>query len=76
VLEQQHGLGFEAFQTFGKKLSGLPAQMVKAIFDELSVWSATPRWAGPGFTRLVVELADLSGHPARSIAKRCRPVRR
>jgi hypothetical protein len=29
-----------------------------------------PRWAGSGFTRLVIELADLPGHPARSIARR------
>ena len=33
-------------------------------------WSDTPRWAGSGFTRLVVELADLPGHPARVIARR------
>jgi AcrR family transcriptional regulator len=74
VLEQQHGLAFEAFQTFGGKLSGSPAQMVDAIFDELSVWSAKPRWAGSGFTRLVVELADLPGHPARAIAKRHKAI--
>jgi len=34
------------------------------------VWADTPRWAGSGFTRLVVELADLPGHPARLIARR------
>jgi hypothetical protein len=28
-----------------------------------------PRWSGSGFTRLVVELADLPGHPARAIAR-------
>jgi hypothetical protein len=27
-------------------------------------------WAGSGFTRLVIELADLRGHPARLIARR------
>jgi hypothetical protein len=37
----------------------------------LSGWaSSTPRWSGSGFTRLVVELADLPGHPARAIARR------
>jgi AcrR family transcriptional regulator len=70
VLEAQHDLAFQAFQTFGKKLSGSPATMVDAFFDELSDWAARPRWAGSGFTRLVVELADLPGHPARAIAKR------
>ena len=33
-------------------------------------WSAKPHWAGSGFTRLAVELADLPGHPAREIARR------
>jgi hypothetical protein len=33
-------------------------------------WSAKPYWAGSGFTRLAVELADLPGHPARQIARR------
>jgi hypothetical protein len=44
--------------------------MVEAMFRDLAVWSDRPRWAGSGFTRLVVELADLPGHPARAIARR------
>ena len=40
-----------------------------AFFGELDIWSAKPRWTGSGFTRLVVELADLPGHPARKVAK-------
>jgi hypothetical protein len=36
----------------------------------LAVWADRPRWAGSGFTRLVIELADLPGHPARLIARR------
>jgi AcrR family transcriptional regulator len=74
VLESQHRLAFDAFQTFGKKLPGTPAEMIRAFFDELSVWSAKPRWAGSGFTRLVMELADLPGHPARTIAKRHKAI--
>jgi AcrR family transcriptional regulator len=70
VLEVQHRLGVAAFKTFGDRLSGSPEAMIDAIFDELAVWSAKPRWAGSGFTRLVVELADLPGHPARVIARR------
>lgn len=70
VLEAQHRLAFDAFQTFGDKLSGTAGEMVEEIFEELSRWAAKPRWAGSGFTRLVVELADLPGHPARSIARR------
>jgi AcrR family transcriptional regulator len=74
VLESQHGLAFDAFQTFGEKLPGTPAEMIQAFFDELSLWSARPRWAGSGFTRLVMELADLPGHPARAIAKRHKAI--
>jgi AcrR family transcriptional regulator len=74
VLEKQHRLAFDAFQTWAAKLSGTPVQMVDALFDELSVWSAKPRWAGSGFTRVVMELADLPGHPARSIAKRHKAI--
>jgi len=32
-------------------------------------WAAKPRWSGGGFTRVVVELADLRGPPARAIAR-------
>ena len=74
VLESQHDLAFDAFQTFGKKLPGAPAEMIQAFFDELSALSARPRWAGSGFTRLVMELADLPGHPARAIAKRHKAI--
>ena len=69
VLASQHEQTFAAFQTFGIELSGGPEQMVDALFRGLAIWSAKPQWAGSGFTRLVIELADLSGHPARSIAR-------
>jgi AcrR family transcriptional regulator len=70
VLEAQHQLALAAFKTFGDQLSGSPQRIVEALFHDLAVWADTPRWAGSGFTRLVVELADLPGHPARLIARR------
>lgn len=70
VLETQHDLALRAFRTFGDKLSGSPDAIVTGMFRELAVWADTPRWAGSGFTRLVIELADLPGHPARKIARR------
>ena len=70
VLEAQHHLALQAFRTFGDKLSGSPETIVRSMFRDLAVWADTPRWAGSGFTRLVIELADLPGHPARSIARR------
>jgi AcrR family transcriptional regulator len=70
VLEAQSALALAAFQTFGRKLSGTPEKIVDELFAELSRWSGKPRWPGSGFTRLVHELADLPGHPAREIARR------
>jgi AcrR family transcriptional regulator len=70
VLEAQHRLALAAFRTFGDKLAGSPEDIVDALFRDLAAWSDKPRWAGSGFTRLVIELADLPGHPARVIARR------
>jgi AcrR family transcriptional regulator len=70
VLESQHHLALQAFRTFGDRLSGSPEAIVEGMFKELAVWADRPRWAGSGFTRLVIELADLPGHPARLIARR------
>lgn len=70
VLEAQHHLALAAFRTFGDKLSGSPEHIIDTLFRDLAVWSDKPRWAGSGFTRLVIELADLPGHPARVIARR------
>jgi AcrR family transcriptional regulator len=70
VLEAQHSLALAAFRTFGEGLAGSPEAIVDRLFNDLAVWSDQPRWAGSGFTRLVIELADLRGHPARLIARR------
>lgn len=70
VLETQHHLALAAFKTFADRLSGSPDAIIDGLFRELAVWSDKPRWAGSGFTRLVIELADLPGHPARLIARR------
>jgi AcrR family transcriptional regulator len=70
VLEAQHELALKAFRTFGDRLSGTAEEIVEAMFDDIAVWSARPDFAGSGFTRFVIELADLPGHPARVIARR------
>jgi AcrR family transcriptional regulator len=44
--------------------------MIDSLFSQIADWAAKPRWSGAGFTRVVVELADLRGHPARGIARR------
>jgi len=70
VLESQHALALAAFRTFGEGLAGSAESIIDQLFNDLAVWSDSPRWAGSGFTRLVIELADLRGHPARLIARR------
>jgi AcrR family transcriptional regulator len=45
-------------------------ELIDSFFAELADWAAKPRWSGGGFTRVVVELADLRGHPARAIARK------
>lgn len=44
-------------------------QFIDSFFADLSEWASKPKWSGGGFTRVVVELADLRGHPARAIAR-------
>lgn len=70
MLHAQAELALTAFKTFGDRLSGSPAAIIDVFFGDLAAWSTQPRWPGSGFTRLVVELADLPGHPARLIARR------
>lgn len=70
VLASQHERAFAEFQTYGIDLSGGAEQLIDKLFKGLATWSAKPRWAGSGFTRLAIELADLNGHPARSMARK------
>lgn len=74
VLKAQHAMALAAYRTFGDRLSGTPEAIVDELFRDLAAWSDSPRWAGSGFTRLVIELADLPGHPARAIARRHKAV--
>jgi AcrR family transcriptional regulator len=70
VLEQQHELSIARIRQWGERLPRDPAAMVEALFADLGAWSRRRGWAGAGFTRLVMELADLPGHPARAAAGR------
>jgi AcrR family transcriptional regulator len=71
VLLHYSELAEARLQRIGNQMPPDRIGMIKSFFGQLAGWaSATPRWTGSGFTRLVVELADLPGHPARSIARR------
>jgi AcrR family transcriptional regulator len=70
VLEAQHKLAIASFQNRTNRLVGKPERLVEQMFAELANWTGKPHFAGSGFTRVVVELADLPGHPGRAIARR------
>jgi len=58
-------------QRIGNQMPPDQNGMIDSFFGQLAGWAnTTPRWTGSGFTRLVIELADLPGHPARTIARR------
>jgi AcrR family transcriptional regulator len=70
VLEDQHELALATFKTWAHRLSGEPEKLIETMFSELAIWTSKPTFAGSGFTRVIVELADLPGHPGRAIARR------
>lgn len=70
VLELQHELAFSRIRRHEDRYSGSADAAVSVLFSELAKWAAKPGWAGAGFTRLAMELADLPGHPARRAAHR------
>jgi AcrR family transcriptional regulator len=73
VLQRYEELAAERLKHIGDRLPADRNGLVDSFFAQLSGWaSTTPRWSGSGFTRLVVELADLPGHPARAIARRAK----
>lgn len=69
VLVAQHRRAFVSANPYGVSLAGNPQAIVGALFEGLIAWSSRPKWAGSGFTRLAMELADLPGHPARVVAR-------
>jgi len=70
VLELQHELALARIRKYEDRYRGNPDESLAILFSELAKWSAKPGWTGPGFTRMVMELADLPGHPARAVARR------
>ena len=70
VIQFHHDLAMGHIRRWGDRLTGEIEAFLDSLFAQLADWAAKPRWAGPGFTRIVMELADLPGHPARAIAGR------
>ena len=73
VLSHYNELAAQRLKRIGDRMPTDRDGMIDSFFGQLAGWaSATPRWSGSGFTRLVVELADLPGHPARALARRAK----
>jgi AcrR family transcriptional regulator len=71
VLSHYNGLAAQRLKRIGDRMPADRDGLIDSFFGQVAGWaSATPRWSGSGFTRLVVELADLPGHPARALARR------
>jgi AcrR family transcriptional regulator len=70
VLAHSSALAVDRLRRIGDKLPANSDVMIDSLFAHLAEWAAEPRWSGAGFTRVVAELADLPGHPARTIARR------
>lgn len=71
VLGHYSELAGKRLRHIGDQMPADPNEMIESFFDQLAKWAAaTPRRPGSGFTKLVIELAHLPGHPARIIARR------
>lgn len=70
ALEQHSKLALARVRTWYTTLPEDPVAAIDALFAELGRWAADPNFEGAGYTRLVMELADLPGHPARAVARR------
>ena len=70
VLARSSDLAIERLKRISDHLPKSSNAMIDAVFEEMAEWATKPRWSGAGFTRVVSELADLPGHPAREIARR------
>lgn len=70
VLSTHSELALARIKKYEDRYSGSAGEIIDVLFSELAKWSKKPGWTGAGFTRLVMELADLPGHPALVIARR------
>ena len=67
ALAHSSELALQRLQQFNRPANG--EALIDSFFGQLADWAAKPRWSGGGFTRVVIELADLRGHPARAVAR-------
>ena len=64
MLERHSELALARIRKHEDRYSGDADEILDVLFSALTKWSAKPGWTGAGFTRLVLELADLPEHRA------------
>jgi len=69
VLDIHRDLAIIRIHDWSDRLKGDLDTFIDAMFADLATWASQPKWASAGFTRIVMELADMPGHPARAIAR-------
>jgi len=70
VLVYASDLAMKRLRDFQRRPAANVTEFIDSYFTQLGDWGAKPKYSGAGFTRVVVELADLRGHPARAIARK------
>lgn len=70
VFDLQRELAMLRIRKNEDRYRGEPEEILGVLFSELAKWTARPGFSGAGFTRIVMELADLPGHPAHAVARR------
>ncbi len=68
ALEDLHRHLMPQFQSWAGPEDAGPAEMIENIFAKLKAWADRDAWQGSGYSRIVAELADMPGHPARHAA--------
>jgi AcrR family transcriptional regulator len=69
VMEHDVALSMPRISRWMAAMDADPTTGIDEVFAELAAWAQSPGWTGAGFTRIVMELADLPGHPAHRIAR-------
>lgn len=72
ALDRHHELSMTRIRKHEHRYHRAPQEMLGVLFPELAKWTARPGFAGAELTRIVMELADLPGHPARRQRSHCR----
>jgi AcrR family transcriptional regulator len=65
VIAEEHLAVLARIQEKRESSEESAAGCLTALFKEIEEWAAEPKWLGPGFTRLAMELAADADHPVR-----------